>query len=256
MKKVTLLCGMLLALTASIASAAAGVNLRWTACIGDGGAQNKTFACNSNNGASLLIGSFEMGALLTQSTGIEIVIDVATAGSSLPAWWQFKNAGACRQLALTMKTDALALGGVACSDWSNGGAAGGLAAFTVGIQGPNTGRILGALAEAAPFSDLSPGQEWYAFTATISNVKTAGLGACAGCTTPACLVFNSIKCATNPVVGQPSRDVLISGPANGSDSNFALWQGGGGIVVGSVQGCPAAVPTHNSTWSSVKSMYR
>jgi len=31
------------------------------------------------------------------------------------------------------------------------------------------------------------------------------------------------------------------------------WQGGGGEVSG---GCPAAVPTRNATWGSVKSLYR
>ena len=32
--------------------------------------------------------------------------------------------------------------------------------------------------------------------------------------------------------------------------NFVTWQGGGGT------NCPAATPTRNSTWGSVKSLYR
>src|SRR5438874_5667832 len=106
MKKVTLLCGMLLALTASIASAAPGVNLKWNDCFGDGGATSRAFACSNNTGVGALPAtgtknkleaSFELGADLATVSGLEIVIDVATASAALPAWWQFKNTGACRQ---------------------------------------------------------------------------------------------------------------------------------------------------------------
>jgi hypothetical protein len=257
MKKVTLLCGMLLALTASIASAAPGVNLRWSNCFGDAGTVNKNFACNSNAGQSTLVGSFELGADLLQSSGIEVVMDVATAGSALPPWWQFKNPATCRQTAISMSTAYNSLpASTTCQDWSNNSAAGGVAAYTIGLNGPNTARILGGLAEAAPLSDLSAGVEYYAFTCAITNVKTVGTGSCTGCATAACIVFNSIKCATNPVIGEPSRDVTVSGATNGSDSNFATWQGGAGITVGIKQGCPQAVPTHNTTWSQVKTLYR
>ena len=46
MKKVILLCGALLALTAVVAQAGPGTNLRWNACLGDGGVPNRAFACN------------------------------------------------------------------------------------------------------------------------------------------------------------------------------------------------------------------
>ncbi|MFM8560394.1 MAG: hypothetical protein ACKOC6_12530, partial [bacterium] len=57
MKKTLLLCGALLALTAASASAA-GTNLRWSSCYGDGGPQNRTSACTSNLGSNILVGSF------------------------------------------------------------------------------------------------------------------------------------------------------------------------------------------------------
>src|SRR5882672_5689194 len=90
-----LLCGLLLAMTAS-ASAAAGLNLRWNACFGDAGANNKISACTSNAGSQFMVGSFVLPSDLPGVSGIEIVIDVATAGSTLPAWWSFKNVGSCR----------------------------------------------------------------------------------------------------------------------------------------------------------------
>jgi hypothetical protein len=250
------LCGLLLALTASIASAAAGVNLRWSACFGDGGTANKTFACNSNTaGSSVLVGSFELGADLLQTSGVEIVVDVATAGATLPAWWDFKNPGSCRTASLVMNPT-IAISAANCADWAAGGAAGGLAAYSVGGGGPNTSRMIGGFAIAVPLADLTGGQEYFAFNAIINNAKTVGTGSCAGCSTPACIVLNSIKCATPPVTGVPSRDVKLSGPTNGTDSNYATWQGGAGVNSNRGQGCPAATPTHKSTWQQVKTLYR
>src|SRR5262245_34544831 len=220
MKRVTLLCGLLLALTAGVAAAAPGVNLRWSACAGDAGAINKTFACNSNTAANnLLVGSFELGADILQSSGQEIVVDLASAGASLPAWWGFKNAGTCRQGSLTMNT-VISATAVNCADWALGAAVGGIGAYNIGERGPNTARI--KLAIAVPGTsrvDLFGGQEYYSFNLIINNAKTVGTGACAGCSTPVCIVFNSIKCTTQV----PANDRTISGAANGFDSDFATW---------------------------------
>src|SRR5712691_11289697 len=82
------------------AHAAGGLNLRWNACFGDAGVPNKTFACDRNTGVNTLVGSFVVGAEVPQVSGIQIYIDVATASSTLPAWWQFKNTGSCRATSL------------------------------------------------------------------------------------------------------------------------------------------------------------
>ncbi|HEV2105982.1 MAG TPA: hypothetical protein VGU27_09655 [Candidatus Eisenbacteria bacterium] len=81
-----------------------------------------------------------------------------------------------------------------------------------------------------------------------------GLGACAGCQTPVCMVLNGIRVATStPLAG---TDVVVTGAADAPNSDFVSWQGGGSptTIVGT--GCPAAVPTHNATWGAVKAMYR
>src|SRR5262245_53830443 len=102
MKKVTLLCGLLLAVSASVATAGPGVGLRWNDCIGDAGAANKAFACTSNTGSQTMVGTFELSADLLTTSGEEVVIDLASAGATLPLWWGFKNAGTCRQGSLLM----------------------------------------------------------------------------------------------------------------------------------------------------------
>jgi len=257
MKKVTLLCGLLLALSASIASAA-GVGLRWNSCNSDvpTAAINKNFACNSNTApASVLVGSFTLGAAgLLATSGNEVVIDLASAGSTLPAWWSFKNAGTCRGASMTMNF----VGPAACLDWALGAASGGLGAYNIGQRGPNTARVVAALAVTPDnLQDLAGDQEYFSFNLQINNLKTVGTGACAGCNVPVCIVFNSIN-LTTPVL---ANNIKLAGSESGADGDFATWQGGAGVIVAPYPGgnggagCGAATPTQNKTWGAVKSMY-
>jgi hypothetical protein len=252
MKKVTLLCGLLLALTATVASAA-GVGLRWNSCNSDPlSAINKNFACNSNTipGGATLVGSFTLGAAgLAQTSGNEVVIDLAAAGATLPAWWQFKNPGTCRGAAMTMNFT----GPAACVDWALGSAVGGIGAYNIGQRGPNTARVVAAFAVAPDnLQDLSGGQEYFSFNLALTGAKTVGTGACGGCQTPVCLVFNSIN-LTTPIL---ANNIKLSGSESGADADFATWQGGVGVTVpGAPPGCGAATPTQNKTWGAVKSMY-
>ena len=250
MKKVTLLCGLLLAMSASIASAGPGVGLRWNACLSDGGAINKAFACNSNTGTNLIVGTFELGVDLASTSGNEVVIDLASASSPLPAWWQFKNVGTCRTTALNMSfSNPTATN---CVDWAAGQASGGIGAYNIGARGANTARLVAAIAvPPALLADLVAATEYYSFSIAITNVKTVGTGACAGCLDPVCIVFNSIN-LTTPVL---ANNIKLIGSSNGTDSNYCTWQGGAGVVTGGGSGCPAATPTRSATWGQVKALY-
>jgi len=257
MKKVTLLCGMLLALAASVASAAPGVNIRWGACFGDGGLSNRNGLCDDDGGTNALVGSFKLGAPITGVSGIEIVIDVATASSSLPPWWQF-NQGECRQGSLSMNPT-ISFSAAACFDWANAGASGGLASYSEGVNGPNTARILGGFAvNPNNLRNLIANREYFGFNALINNVNTVGPPTCDGCTVPACIVLNSVKVVTPPPpAGQPDRSVLLTGPTDATGtSNSCTWQGGIGVVTPKGSGCPLAVSIKNRTWSTVKTLYR
>jgi hypothetical protein len=99
--------------------------------------------------------------------------------------------------------------------------------------------------------NLSGGQEYFSFNLAIDNSKTVGTGACAGCTTPACIFLSSVN-VTTPVL---ANDVRLTGPSNGFDSDFSTWQGGGGVVVGGMTNCPAATPTQKRAWGAVKALY-
>jgi hypothetical protein len=217
-----------------------------------------TFACNSNAGTNVMIGSFVLGSSFPAAIGFEIVLDLASASANLPAWWTFRNDGSCRptSLAVDLVADP---SDVVCEDWSAGQAQGGLASYCT-IAGPcldhptspNVARvkIASAVAEAAN-QDLAAGTEYFAFHLSLNHAGTVGAGSCAGCETPVCIVFNSVHIVRmNDVAWRTLSTPTFPG------SNFVAWQGGGVPVVGSVTGCPAATATRHSRWAEVKALYR
>lgn len=255
MKKVILLCGMLLALTASVTYAATGVNMRWDHCFTEGGIVSKSSACALNFGGQDLICSFEIDAPLNNMTGDVMVIDLASASPTLPAWWTFIDPASCRPSALSIQA---VNGTTSCFDWSNLQASMNIAAYDVGAHGPNTARIkcLNAV-KASQVQNVGPGLEFNVAKITVSNALTTGAGSCGGCNVPVCLVFNSCELDTL----DPAVFVLLNFPAHQGvqitdHSDYAAWQGGGVPIVNGRQGCPLAVPTRNATWGSVKALYR
>jgi hypothetical protein len=232
---------------------AAGLGLRWDNCYADGGATNKLFACDTNLGSETLVGSVFLTKNAPQRSGVELVVSLAAAGATLPAWWQFKNAGTCRQTAAGINP-IMPASSANCVDWASGNAAGGFAAYQIGPWGANSARIVAGFAVAQEnIVDLSKGNEYYLFTMLIGNAKTVGTGACAGCDVPVCIVFSKATLATplGILFNQAYENAI-----NGTDSNFVTWQGGlgAGTVLGF--GCPAATATRSSTWSTVKTLYR
>ena len=234
------------------AFAVQGVSLAWNHCLPQGtGVQNKDFACNTNSGEHTLVGTFQLSSNMNQVSGVEIILQLASASAALPAWWNLRAIGGCRT-ALTVdgETDPA---DVACPDWSEGQMFVGLGTYCtsagpcVDRPGPaNEARI--KLVEAVPqqlVKNLVPAQDYFSFNIRLTNVKTVGLDACAGCTTPVCIVFNSVNITTV----QNLNNRFIS-TASSPGSNFVTWQGGGGT------NCPAATPTRNATWGSLKSLYR
>jgi len=242
MKKAILLCGMLLATTASLASAA-GVNLAWNNCVSDGGVQNLTFACNTNTGNRGFVGSFVVDADIPVVNGNELVVDLQSATPTLPDWWQFVSAGTCRNTGLSIA----AQNGATCVDMFEGQASMNIAAYQLAKHGlANEARILCVNAvQASAVVVLAAGQEYGIARWTITNSKTVGSPSCTGCTVPVCIVFNSANITTDAGL----NDTKLTAAAS-PGSNFITWQGGANT------NCPAATPSKNATWGTVKSLYR
>jgi hypothetical protein len=243
----------------TVAGAGPGVNLRWDQCYGDSGAANKLFACDTNTGAERLVVSYELPADLPSVSGAEISIYIEAASATLPDWWQYKNVGSCRLTALTF-SPALPPGSANCADWGQGGASGGLGAYT--LEAP--ARAVLKAATAVPPSglhDLFAGTEYFAAAFQISHVKTVGTGACGGCDVPVCIVLGQVNVVT-PVL---ANNILMVNGANGQASQVASWQSA--TTLNLVNGCHMActttfdcvatiTPTRTSTWGAVKALYR
>jgi hypothetical protein len=250
MKKTLLIAGALLCLGVSLASAG-GINLSWNDC-GTTGQGAQTFACNTNTGAPhIMVGSAVSPVDIPAMVAMAAVLDLQTNQAALSPWWNFDPSNppastGCRSgppSALSASFD-FTTGPFACNDiW--GGVASGGSNYQSQFGSANRGRIRLVCAVAAPVGVDNVTENYY-FKVTFNNSKSTGTGNCAGCQDGACIVFNSIELDQNPGLGNTE----ISNPLN---SQFVTWQSGGGNVTG---GCPAATPTRNSTWGSVKSLYR
>ena len=227
---------------------AGGLNLAWNNCLSEGGFANRASACTLNGGTNQLVASFIPNADITGVTGIEVVLDLIAGDgtSNLPAWWDISGVGACRAGSL-VSNGTVNAANATCIDWASGAAAGGLAAYNSGgtiatANQPAHRRIVAGFAvPAASAADLVATQEYFACNVLVNNAKTVGTPNCVGCSTPVCVVLNSI----NVVPGTATSQFIGSGTAAGS--NFATWQGVG-------PSC-ALVPTKNATWGQVKSLY-
>ena len=253
MKKILLMTGALLALTAGFASAQGVVNLAWGDC-GTFGTSNRSFACNVNTGAGTLVGSFTSFVALDSMNGNEATIEYQTAGATMSPWWQIKTptdaSAACRSTALT--SDFNFLSSSNCADFWAGNAAGGVGIIR-NLTQVNRARILVVCAVALEIAGpVDPNVETYSFKLNISNTKTVGAGLCAGCADGVQIILNSIKCTQNPGVPPSSAgDQINLGIDKTMETlgTFATSYNAAGVP-------PGATPTKNTTWGAVKSLYR
>jgi len=261
-----------LALTLAVPAIAAvsppGVNIRWDNCFDDGGATNKTFACDMNAGKETLVLSFVLDAPMTNVSGMEFILEIASASSPFPAWWSFKNYGTCRLGSLEMAL-APPVTMTNCLEWAPEAGQTGHFGYTIGYSNgtpaPDRAMIYGVSDAPSPnTASLNAGDEYFVMSLVIDHSKTVGPSPCAGCSDPVCIVFQSLNIVT-PVSGIHSK--LING-AHGSDSQIATWQSGSAtnVVTGcspigqciTTFDCTLATPvqTRGSTWGAVKSLYR
>lgn len=90
-------------LLAPALTSAATLNLAWNDC-GAAGAVNKTFACSTNSGVDIIVGSVVAPSGIDSLVGIRATLDVWTspdsAATALSDWWQC-GAGGCRSACIT-----------------------------------------------------------------------------------------------------------------------------------------------------------
>ena len=242
MKRSLLSVGVVAAMLLVASSAfAAGVRLSWQTCGGDGLVQNRTFACTSNTGSNIVAASFIVDGTIAQVNGNELVVDlISQSAPALPDWWKFINPGSCRLTSISIA----AQDGANCPDMFAGQASMNIAAYQLDKVVTGSARILCVNAVAVDaIVTLDPGVEYGIAKWTITNTKTVGSPACAGCLTPVCIVFNSANITTEG----GAADTKLGQAANPGE-NTITWQGVGADC--------NAVPVRNATWGAVKSLYR
>lgn len=246
MKKILTLTAALMVFGAAASMAQSGLNLNWTACVGDGVSKTRTFACTNNSGADGLYASVVLPSDVPLFAATTVIIDVAFNSASIPAWWQ-TGPGQCRAGAVSFSADpGTVTNGFAssCPDiW--GGSAQVLSVFQPqpSVHGlPNELRLNGgaAIPAGSEIALTADGTELVVAKVTISHGKTVGTGSCAGCSTGASFQLNEML-VQQP---EPNPKFRINNPT-GSGAASCGFNGGN-----------LPTPTENRTWGAVKNLYR
>ena len=237
-------------LVAVRAHADSALFLSWNNC-GPSAVSSQDFAfdCGTENGFEELFCAMRLPfATGPDVLGVVAVIDLQTQNTPLPDWWRLAKGGSdCRAGYLGASADFTLNGD--CADPWQGQAVAEVQAYNAGEPrgGANQARIkvaAGVVPELARTLDAT--SVYYGVKLVIQNARSTGAAVCPGCLDGACLVLNSIE--VKRLTGAPGGDLFIAlpGPLNG---NWATWQGATGV------NC-ALVPTRNTTWGRVKSLYR
>lgn len=244
LKGASVLAGALLLFSCGSPAHAQGqLALRWQSCAPDGPPFIAP-SCASNNGELRLALSFRSDSAITSVIGWNMVVDIVTDAAPLPPWWQLQPGG-CRENQVFANAPGGAQG--ACIDaWSAAGAS-----LVQLVSYPRAGgdtrqlRIVLAVAVPTPNAfDLTASQSYLGALLSVRLASTQGAGACAGCTSPACIVFNSLELIRIPK--ETGTPIVFSAP-DGIDGNQATW--------GAAQAC-STVPTRSRTWGQIKALYR
>jgi hypothetical protein len=240
MKKTLLLAGVLLALTASTAMAA-GVSVSWgNYCWGDAGSSsNMTWACNSNTNNNIrMTVSFKLDAAMPNFVGAGVYMEGMTESVEVPDWWKMGevSTGDCRAGLISTASDYSVLAAPNClNSFGDNTPSGGVGLYS---WNGNLTHVNAAWATAAENS-LDADVEYFVVQFRISASKT--VGTCTGCLIPAIWGLYEVDVAT------PTTEVHLKDAFTGGNQCLT-WQS-------STLGC-GLVPSRNTTWGQIKSLYR
>jgi hypothetical protein len=236
-----LLLGAALALAPGARAQPQGIAIGWQDCrsAGGPGGANQNFGCVNTINNFPFFPTVRLTAGLDSVYAVELVIDVDVAADSLPAWWHMEPGG-CRQGGWSADTIAPA----SCEDVWGGAGAASAQGWLVGVPGNSTrhGRLLvAASVPSDAFVSLSPDVGYSLCRVVLRSFNST---TCAGCTIPACLVFNSVLIRRLP--GSSFEELLVTTPES-VGLNQVVWQGTGADC--------QSVPVRRTTWGAVKALY-
>ncbi len=255
MKKILLLTAVLLALTASLASALPGLDMSWGGCpLTLSNPTDVADPCIDDGGLYFFYMAFKSPAGLSKVVSETFLVDVQTTAPSLPDWWHVETANpslgtpdGCRAGSFAFSTTRNFVSTTVCKDYWGSSAQPGSALWYPGTGGAGRSRLVGVFSRSsASAGALTADVEYFAGSGFFdTNHATAANGICQGCLLPACIVWNYLL--LQQPAGTPNGDIATS---NQNIRQYMTWQGGGGTQ------CPGSTPTRRATWGQVKSLYR
>lgn len=246
----TLLLAALLLVGARCAHAQSGLNLFWNNCHADGGGIYRSFACNTNSGSDVLVASVVVPEAIPHFAAARVIVTVHMSGGVITPWWQVA-AGQCRANAIlpTFDPNQMPASEACPTIW---GSIVPLQVFAVqpdlnGYGGAFRLNAGAAVAEESAFPVLQDGTDLLLCQFVIRHSKSTGTGACEGCSSGACFLFEVADLQQYP----PYAIYRVTWP---SVSRWAYYNSAGW----SAQDVwiPCAVPALNRTWGAIKSLYR
>jgi len=258
MKKTLLLTGVLLALTASIASSA-GLNLAWNNCLpGSGSALDKSSACDASTvfDTQVLVGSVITGFAVANPNfvGANSVVDFQSSNLAGGNEFWHMASGECREGSFNVFFSfGSAITGCAKTLYGPSSNYFAVTDWKSSQDGrPNRYRLRAGAARN-PGGSIVAATQYVTFEMDMdmnhTDITDTGTPYCVGCSEPACIVYNSCE-IDQPA---PTPAVIVSGSAT---RNYATWQGGVLQPDANNLVCPAAVPTQQGSWGKLKSLYR
>jgi hypothetical protein len=238
-------------LTASTASAQ--IQTRWDDCFTDGGAANKSSACNTDIGTNRIAVSYTMPQTFTGFVAVDGQIDLRADDNTMPVWWDLKNSGACRQTAASISIDGTVLpnySGSCVDTWDFGATGTGLFTGYARGYGGDPARARAVFAIARPASNpttLNNGTNYLAWIWQIDNANTS---TCTGCLENVSIIVTQIVLSSiNPIGNAALSQTIVLTPDYNNNPYDAcvLWQ--------SAASC-FGTPARATTWGNVKAMYR
>ena len=132
-----------------------------------------------------------------------------------------------------------------------------VASYVVGGQSPSYARLLSVNAiQQSGAVNLAGGAEYSLARWTITNTKTVGTGACAGCDVPVCVTLSQIRvCPSSP---EPCEDISQPLVQNAIGWQCATFIPGNRDMNPQCLApiAPCSTPVGNRTWGGIKSLYR
>lgn len=237
----SILCVLVFLLAASAAPVLAqssDTRLHWNDCDGP---LDLAFDCATNSGSPYVLQwSVQPPSGVNQCVGVEAILDIRLCGrSSVPAWWQFKNAGSCRLNALTVQPSTLDAGCIAL--WPSSVAS--IFTYETLLADVGAQHVRLKIAAAVPASDamtLDPSADLDVFQIRIARSSSTGAGSCEGCSTPA-MLYPTVLTLVQPT-GVGDFQVLPS-PGPGVATVFGGY-------------CPPPDGARSTTWGRIKAQYR